>query len=57
MNCGWVLVERAEANIKLTASKDSFPVINSSQFPLMLASGCTLHESAGTHPGKSSDKS
>ena len=56
-NYEWVLVERAQANIKLRASKNSSPVINRSHLPLMLALRCTLSETARTHPGKSSDKS
>ena len=30
-NCGWVPTERAEANIRVRASKDSSLVINRSQ--------------------------
>ena len=30
-NCGWEPTERAEANIRVRASKDSSPVINRSQ--------------------------
>ena len=36
-DCGWVPIERAEANIRVRASKDSPPVITTSQFPLTLA--------------------
>ena len=34
--CGWVPIEKAEANIRVIASKDSSLVINRSQFSLML---------------------
>ena len=46
-DCRWESIERAEANIRIRASKDSSPVINSSQFPLMLAWGCTVHKVQG----------
>ena len=43
-DCGWVPIERTKANIRVRASKDSSPVIERSQFPLMLAWGCTVHK-------------
>ena len=43
-DCQWVPIERAEVNIKNRANKDSSPVINRIQFPLMLAWGCTVHK-------------
>ena len=51
-DCGWVPIERAEANIEVIPrlkilGKDSSKVINRSQFPLMLAWGCKLHKEQG----------
>ena len=46
-DCGWVPTERAEANIRVRAIKDSSPVINRSQVLLMLAWGCTVHKVQG----------
>ena len=43
-DCQWVPIERAEVNIKDRANKDSSPVINRIQFPLMLAWECTVHK-------------
>ena len=40
----WVPIERAEASITVRASKDSSPVINRSQFHLMLAWGYTVQK-------------
>ena len=40
----WVPIEIAEASIRVRASKDSSPVINRSQFPLMLAWGYTAQK-------------
>ena len=42
--CGWVPIEKAEANIRVRASKDSSPVIKRSQFSLMLVWRCTVHK-------------
>ena len=40
----WVLIEKAEANIRIRTSKDSPPAFTRTQFPLMLAWGCTGHK-------------
>ena len=45
--CGWVPIEKAEANIRVRASKDSSPVIKRSQFSLMLVWRCTVHKVQG----------
>lgn len=45
-NC-WVSIERSEANTRIRTNKDTFPVINKTQFPLMLASCCTVHKWQG----------
>ena len=43
----WVLTEKAEANIRIRTNKDSSPKITRTQFPLMLAWGCTVHKVEG----------
>ena len=40
----WVSIEKAEANIRIRTNKDSSPAVTRTQFPLMLAWGCTVHK-------------
>ena len=48
----WVLTEKAEANIRIRTNKDSSPKITRTQFPLMLAWGCTVHKVQGLTLGE-----
>ena len=43
----WVSTERAQTNIRIRSSKDTFPGINRTQFSLMVAWGCTIHKVQG----------
>ena len=43
----WVPIEKAEANIRIRTNKDSSPAVTRTQFPLMLAWGCTVHKVRG----------
>ena len=43
----WVPTEKAEANIRIRTNKDSSPAVTRTQFPLMLAWGCTVHKFQG----------
>ena len=43
----WVPIEKAEANIRIRTNKDSSPAVTRTQFPLMLAWGCTVHKFQG----------
>ena len=40
----WVPVKKAETNIRIRTNKDSSPAVAKTQFPLLLAWGCTLHK-------------
>ena len=42
-----VPIEKAEANIRIRTNKDSSPAVTRTQFPLMLAWGCTVHKVQG----------
>ena len=43
----WVPIEKAEASIRIRTNKDSSPAVTRTQFPLMLAQGCTVHKVQG----------
>ena len=40
----WVPIENTEVDIKIKSSKTSSPIIKRTQYPLMLAWTCTVHE-------------
>lgn len=42
-----ISIERSDASIRIWSSKDISPVINRTQFLLMLAWGCTVHKFQG----------
>ena len=45
----WIPIDKTESKIKVELNKDTSPVIQSTQFPLMLSWGCTSHKVHAYH--------
>ena len=43
----WVPIDKTESKIKVKLDKDTFPVIQRTQFPLVLSRACTSHKVQG----------